>query len=171
MLGSQGVELPPNRLSGALATTRFQKEVSRWAKEMAQEVSKLWPSQGFCHWNMGITVSIPCGKCGCSTIYHIFKCAALPRRTLTEMPQNKEESKFVLHQMRRKTCYQELCVVGCLGCQSWLPSHLKTSLPCPHGTGEGSGCECHCKWHRSSETAPPLAPGLVHPSSHSPRDR
>lgn len=118
MLGSQGVELPPDRLSGALATTRFQKEVSRWAKETAQEVSKLWPSQGFCHWNMGIIVSVPCGKCGCSTIYRIFKCAALPRRTLTEMPPNKEESKFVLNQMRRKTCYQELCVVGRLGCVS-----------------------------------------------------
>lgn len=124
MLGSQGVEPPPNRLSGAFAVTRFQKKVSRWAKETAQEVSKLWPNQGFCHWNMGIIVSILCGNYGCSTIYHTFKGAVLPRRALTEMPPNKEESKFVLNQRRGKRCYRKLCVVS-----PGLRATLKTSLP------------------------------------------
>lgn len=94
MFESQSVELPPNRLIWAFATTRFQKEVSRGARETAQEMSKLWPSQGFCHWNMGIIVSILCGKYGCSIIYHTFMGAVLPRRALTEMRPKQGEIKI-----------------------------------------------------------------------------
>lgn len=104
--------LPLNGLRKAFATTRFQKDVNRQAKETTvEEVSKLWPSKGSCHWNMGTNAPTPCGKRTRSK-HPKFKCAVLLRRALAERHQAKVESTFALNQMRGKACYWGLCVIG-----------------------------------------------------------